>query len=119
MKKIKGILIDSESNTVKEVEFENSLTSYYDMIDCECVTTVLYDNRHDVILDDEGLLKSPIKGFFEISGVGEFAGNGVIVSFNADGEWGAHKLNVEEVKKRVKFFQLLNLNGNILKVYLS
>ena len=66
MKKIKGILIDSESKTVKEVEFENSLTSYYELIDCECVTTVLYDNQHDVILDDEGLLKSPIKGFFEI-----------------------------------------------------
>ena len=119
MKKIKGILIDSESNTVKEVEFENSLTSYYDMIKCDCVTTVLYDNKHDLILDDEGLLKSPIKGFFEISDVGEFAGNGVIVSFNAKGEWGPHKLNVDEVKKRVKFFQFVNLNGSILKVYLS
>ncbi len=118
MKKIKGILIDSESNTVKEVEFENSLTSYYDMIKCDCVTTVLYDKKHDVILDDEGLLKSPEK-FFEISGVGEFAGNGVIVSFNGDGEWQSHKLKVEEVKKRVKFFQIVNLNGSILKVYLS
>ena len=85
--KIKGILIDVEKLTVTEVEFENNLSSYYRFLKCDCVTTALYDEHHDVIVDDEGLLKTPIVGLFETPDGGEYAGNGLIVGCASPPAW--------------------------------
>ena len=85
MMKIKGILIDVEKRQIREVEFENELSSYYRLLKCDCVTTALYDEHHDVIVDDEGLLKTPIVGLFETPDGGEYAG---IFAFTTGGSHG-------------------------------
>lgn len=117
--KIKGILIDVEKRQIREVEFENELSSYYRLLKCDCITTAPFDEGHDVIVDDEGLLKTPFIGFFETPDGGEYAGNGLIVGFNDDGDWISHKLNFEEVKKSIRFIQYVNLNRTILKITLN
>lgn len=117
--KIKGILIDVEKRQIREVEFENELSSYYRLLKCDCVTTALYDEHHDVIVDDEGLLKTPIVGLFETPDGGEYAGNGLIVGFNDDGDWISHKLNFETVKNSIRFIQYVRLNGTLLRIVLQ
>lgn len=117
--KIKGILIDVEKRQIREVEFENELSSYYRLLKCDCITTAPFDEGHDVIVDDEGLLKTPFIGFFETPDGGEYAGHGLIVGFNDDGDWISHKLNFETVKNSIRFNQYVNLNGTILKITLN
>lgn len=117
--KIKGILIDVEKRQIREVEFENELSSYYRLLKCDCITTAPFDEKHDVIVDDEGLLKTPFIGFFETPDGGEYAGHGLIVGFNDDGDWISHKLNFETVKNSIRFIQYVNLNGTILKITLN
>ena len=80
MKKIKGILIDSKNLNVSEVEFEPTLEEYYRLLDCDCITAPSFNEDHDVIVDDEGLLKGPTN-FFEIDGA-EYAGTGMILKVN-------------------------------------
>lgn len=117
--KIKGILIDVEKRQIREVEFENELSSYYRLLKCDCITIAPFDEKHDVIVDDEGLLKTPFIGFFETPDGDEYAGHGLIVGFNDDGDWISHKLNFETVKNSIRFIQYVNLNGTILKITLN
>lgn len=117
--KIKGILIDVEKRQIREVEFENELSSYYRLLKCDCITIAPFAEEHDVIVDDEGLLKTPFIGFFETPDGGEYAGHGLIVRFNENGDWITHNLNFDEVKKSIRFIQYVNLNGTILKITLN
>jgi hypothetical protein len=117
--KIKGILIDVEKRQIREVEFENELSSYYRLLKCDCITTAPFDEKHDVIVDDEGLLKTPFIGFFETPDGDEYAGHGLIVGFNDDGDWISHKLNFETVKNSIRFIQYVRLNGTLLKIVLQ
>ena len=101
-KKIKGIFIDSTNRTIKEIEFVPELQSYYDQLGCSLIDCVSYDEQHDVIVDDEGLLKEP-KTFFKIDSYDGFiAGNGIIVGVDEDGSWISHNLE----KVRVGFTKL-------------
>lgn len=112
--KIKGILIDVSSHFISEVEFESELSSYYELLKCECITTALYDDFHDLIVDDEGLLKSS-SGFFKM-GEAEFAGNGLIVGFDKRGRWISHKLNIDKIRKSVQFIDYVRFMGNTFKI---
>lgn len=114
MKKIKGILIDVEKQEVKEVTFKNDLEEYYRLLKCDVITAPSINDDHDVIVDDEGLLKRGLL-FFEYEGA-EFAGNGMIVKVNDYGDWTSHTMNFEEVKKKVTFHTYIKFNGIIMKM---
>lgn len=116
MKKIKGILIDSKNLNVSEVEFEPTLEEYYRLLDCDCITAPSFNEDHDVIVDDEGLLKGPTN-FFEIDGA-EYAGNGMILKVNDRGDWISHTLNFEEIKDKVTFHTYMRFKGIVVKVKL-
>lgn len=107
MKKIKGILIDVYNKKVEEIEFENKLENYYQIIKCDLVTTAPIDVNNDLVVDDEGLLKSP-EYFFSFNDIREpqYAGNGIIIGFNNKGEWISHSMNIKAIKKSVVFFQI-------------
>ena len=107
MKKIKGILIDVYNKKVEEIEFENTLSKYYEIIKCDLVTTTPFDVNDDLIVDDEGLLKNPDR-FFSFNDMREpqYAGNGIIVGFNDKGEWISHSVNLKAVQKSVVFFRI-------------
>lgn len=108
MRKIKGILIDVYNQEVREVKMTADLDSYYKHIKCDLITCVSLDEDHDIVVDDEGLLKCP-KHFFSIDNDGEpqYAGNGIIFGVNEyNGEWINHKLNLEEFKQRVTIWEV-------------
>ncbi len=119
MKKIKAIFVDVINRQVSEVEIEENLQSYYRLLHCNTIAAPSFDTKHDVIVDDEGLLKEPI-GFFEITTefACEFAGNGLIVGVNSRGEWISHKLDIEEVKKQINFITYIKFHGQIVKIAL-
>ena len=108
---MKGILIDVEKCEIREVELKAKLEDYYRLIGCDLITCVYYPNleKHDVICDDEGLLKE-IKGMFSIDDENDpqIAGNGLILKVTPNGNWVSSKLTVEDVKQRITFWKVIS-----------
>ncbi|WP_277202235.1 DUF3846 domain-containing protein [Victivallis vadensis] len=114
-RKIKGILIHAEKQTVEEIEFENTLENYYRLLDCNCIAAPSYDTSHDVIVDDEGLLRSD-PPLFEL-GSQIYAGSGLLVGVNiAKGDWISHSLDLSEIRRQIRFVRFIRINGQILKL---
>ena len=111
---MKAILIDVENQTIKEVEVTkdskgSNLQSMYKHIQCDCFTTVVYNENNDIFVDDEGLLKlTPLSKFFLYKGYPQpIAGNGLIVGINNDnGESTDTNLSVDEVAQKIVFMNL-------------
>lgn len=108
---MKGILIDVEKCEVKQINLKGKLEDYYKFIGCDLITSVSCPNSgdHDVIVDDEGLLKE-IKGLFSVDNTEEpqFAGNGIILKVNEEvGKWTSSKLTVDELRRRITFWKLV------------
>lgn len=118
---IKGILIDVHNLEVKEIEFEDSLERIYRILRCDIITTAPcpYEG-HDIVADDEALLK-PLQNFFtfNIDNIERsLCGNGLIVSYDEEGNWNDHKLNVDEVRASVHFLKYIRINGEIVALEL-
>lgn len=111
---IKGILIDVENCEVKEVMFKNKLEEYYRLLKCDCITAPSFDENHDIIADDEGLLKGP-QNFFQYEEI-ELAGNCMIVGVTENGNWKSHSLNFEEIKSKITFHCYIRVNGVVIKM---
>ena len=59
---LKAFLLDIENKKAKAVEFEPSLSKYYELLHCTTIDIVVRkvgDRTFDVICDDEGLSKEP------------------------------------------------------------
>lgn len=108
---MKAILIDvrNKSVTMVEVDDKNVLKDWYRIMGCEMVEVAHYFDEHDSILvDEEGLLTlSPDTKFFTIEGGHQpFAGNGLVVGVDDEGESVNPCITVEEVQRMVKFHTL-------------
>ena len=107
---MKSILINSETQEVKEVTLENVLTDSYNAIgnDCGMVQIGDYINDCDTLMvDEEGYFKQGLKGFFY--GDNFFYGNAVI--WGCDYETGESidcKTSVEEIRNLVRFVDQRN-----------
>jgi hypothetical protein len=110
---IKGILIDVENQVVKEVTFKNKLEEYYRLLKCNLITAPSFDENHDIIADDEGLLKP--NNFFQYEEI-ELAGNCMIVGVTESGNWKSHSLNFEEIKSKITFHTYVRFNGVVMKL---
>jgi hypothetical protein len=113
---MKAILIDAQSETIKYVDVVekngSKLNSMYQHLGCELVDVINIDNKNDLFVDDEGLLKiNDNTKFFIIQGYYQpLAGNGLILGFNNnDGDSTSTNLTVEEISKRVIFTDLNTL----------
>jgi hypothetical protein len=106
---MKAILIDSVNREVKEVEVTD-YKSYYPLLNCRCFTVAAYlgngnDAREEdyILVDDEGLLTEP-EHFFAYDGAHHpFAGNGLILGSDLEGESIEPQVTVEEVKNKITF----------------
>lgn len=110
---IKGILIDVENQVVREVTFKNKLEEYYRLLKCNLITAPSFDENHDIIADDEGLLKP--NNFFQYEEI-ELAGNCMIVGVTESGNWKSHSLNFEEIKSKITFHTYARFNGVVVKL---
>jgi hypothetical protein len=102
---MKSILINSETQEVKEVTLENVLTDSYNAIGNECGMVQIGDYINDcdtLMVDEEGYFKQGLKGFFY--GDNFYYGNAVI--WGCDYETGESidcKCSVEEISGLVRF----------------
>ena len=120
MKKIKALLIDTDTKQIREVEYDrDSLPQIYGLLNCSTIDIVNRKfmvaektaKRFDVICDDEGLLdpvkrkkpailtfnfKNPAKMLQEV-----IVGNCLIVSHDGDGN--SVSLTDEEIEGLKKF----------------
>lgn len=113
LKNMKAILIDSKSKTVRYVEVKvndgSALESMYNHIDCDLVEVINIDDKNDLFVDEEGLLKlNKDSQFFLYDGFPQpLAGNGLILGLNQEeGESVETSLSIEEVAEKVLFLDI-------------
>lgn len=104
---MRAILIDSINKTVVETTIDDTekvLDQWYKAINCDLVEIAHYITNHDSILvDEEGYLKNP-KHFFSYNGGHQpFAGNGLIVGVNDEGESVDCDITLEEATENIMF----------------
>jgi hypothetical protein len=102
---MKAILIDSINKEVKEVEIDKGIDNMYKLLNCQIFTIATYLPKEDAIfVDDEGLLNGT-DVFFTYEGAHQpFAGNGLIMGCDDEGESTDCKISFAEVKDKVKFY---------------
>jgi hypothetical protein len=107
---MKAILIDSINKEVKEVEIGKGIDEMYKFLQCECFTVATYLPKEDAIfVDDEGLMNGT-DVFFTFEGAHQpFAGNGLIMGCDDEGESVDCKISFAEVKEKVKFYNRYEL----------
>jgi hypothetical protein len=104
---MRAILIDSANKTVSEIDIDDTKTleDWYKAIDCELVEVAHYmSEKNHILVDEEGLLKSP-NNFFTYNGAHQpFAGNGLVVGVDINtGESIDCQITLEEVTENVMF----------------
>ena len=102
---MKAILIDSINKEVKEVEIGKGIDEMYKFLNCQCFTIATYLPKDDAIfVDDEGLMNGTDVFFTYEVAHQPFAGNGLIMGCDDEGESVDCKISFTEVKDKVKFY---------------
>jgi hypothetical protein len=111
---IKAISIDPFTCTVSEVEYDGSdFTQIYPLMShpahpVDTFTTARVDTLREgdaLFVDDEGLFKSPPRWFQIAGGHQPFAGKGLIIGSDSDGESRSCKTSVDLVRMSVIFLE--------------
>ena len=103
---MRAILINTQTRTVKEVEYNGELEQAYSLLNCRMVEPVYIEKEDCIYVDEEGLYSVDDNSvFFTYKGAHQpFCGNGLVVG--SDLETGAtvgSKNTVEEIRARVDF----------------
>lgn len=102
---MKAILIDVVNKEVKEIEIGKGIDEMYKFLNCDCFTVASYlPNEDAIFVDDEGLMKGTDEFFTYQEAHQPFAGNGLIMGCDEDGESVDCKISLDEVKSRVEFY---------------
>lgn len=102
------ILVNPFDETVKEAVYGGDFREIYDLIGCRIFTVQMIDEDNDLYLDDEGLLyvdnsnEGPQR-YFKYKGLGTFAGKGLIMSHDDEGDSKATTLDLMEVSSMIEF----------------
>ena len=99
---MKGILINPFDETIKEVVVTGNYKELYTLIECRAFDCVDVDEDNTLYVDDEGLLHDTNR-YFSIHGR-EFAGRGLILSTDDEGNSADVRFTLKEVKDLVSFF---------------
>ena len=97
------ILVNPFDETVKEGVYGGDFREIYDLIGCRTFTVQMIDEDNDLFLDDEGLLVEGEQRYFEYKGLGTFAGKGLIMAHDDEGDSIATTLDLMEVSSMVEF----------------
>lgn len=105
-KKLRGILINPKNKTVEEIQIDNAdCSTIATTIGAELVELVRVGRFDDLWLDEEGLLQSPNPhGYFIWRGASQiFAGRGLILGHDREGESISTRAPVDLVRAAVEF----------------
>ena len=96
---MKAILIDSVNKEVKYVELDKHslLKEWYRVIGCNLVCVAQYlDDKHSIIVDDEGAINGISFGFFTLDTRQHLFGNALVVATDEDGNSVDVTMTIEE-----------------------
>ena len=102
---MKAILIDVKNEEVREIDFNETLTHIYELVDCATFDVLRLDGVNGIYVDDEGLFVED-QLFFTYHGDNyshTLAGNGLVLGVNGGGETISPTITVEEVREAVDF----------------
>ena len=107
---MKAILINAKTKEVKEVEMGKDYREIYKQLECEMFQIGTYLPKNDAIFVDEEGLMNGTDVFFTFEGAHQpFAGNGLVMGCNSKGESVDCKVDIDEVKNKVKFYDRYEL----------
>ena len=108
MSKITGLLIDIESNEARIVTVEDTLQSYYHILNCDLIdiqTRFIGYETYTVVCDDEGLLKcKPIISAINYLDKPMFVGNLFVVKTDEDNN--LTSLNDKDIEHLRSYFYM-------------
>ena len=113
---MKAILIDSVAREVRAMDITPPvLEGWYAAIGCDLVTVAVELEEGDAILvDDEGLLRSP-GHFFLYEGFPQpLAGNGLVVGCDEEGDTVDVKADIKYIRERVRFLSREDLINELI-----
>jgi hypothetical protein len=102
---MKAILIDTNTEEIKEIEFDGTLHHIYELVDCATFDVVRIDETNGIYVDDEGLFVED-QIFFTYHGNQTsltLAGNGLVLGVNGGGETISPTITLAEVEEAVDF----------------
>lgn len=112
---IKCIKIDVNNKVVSEVEIQDNIQHIYNQLECDMFEVVRVDRVNDIYVDEEGLLKLNEDTKFFV--YGEYpqpiVGHGLIMGHDDKGNSISTTLTVEEVKEKVKFLTLFEVQTQV------
>ena len=113
---MKAILIDSEKRKVSYViiDKKKGIKEYYKLLKCDLFTLGMeFENQDALFVDDEGLLTlTPDSMFFYIEGAYQpFAGNGLILGTDDDGDSVDVKTKLKDIKDKIRFLTIHEVRG--------
>lgn len=102
---MRGILIDPFTRTVSEIEFNGGLAAIYELLGVECITSISVGQSDTLYLDDEGLMvPKDQQEYWQWPGSNQpYAGRGLILGADEDGDDTDATVTEEEVKGIVRF----------------
>ena len=102
---MRGILIDPFTKTIEEVDTTGKLPEIYSMLGVELITIVHIGESDVLFLDDEGLfVPRDEQEYFYWSGSNQpYAGKGLIIGTDEEGDSTDAEIDLEEVKQRVRW----------------
>jgi len=98
---MKAILINPFDETIKETVYTGDYKEIYDLVECRTFDCVYLDNREVLYIDDEGLLIEETKYFSLNNRI--FAGKGLILGSDKDGETADVGLTLQMVEDMVEW----------------
>ena len=109
MKQSIGILIDAKNRTLKIVRISGLEDMYREMeVDLVTIGTHI-DDKNSIFVDDEGLLKNPEHFFFWEGAHQPFAGNGLILAADDEGETISTTITGKEAQEKITFLSYSDL----------
>jgi hypothetical protein len=103
---MKAILIDPETETLTEIDYDGNYQSIYSLIGCETFTLVQIADSDCIFVDAEGLLNNP-QYFFKYRDYNQpLAGKGLVLGTDGRGESIAPTVTVEDLRPLITFPKL-------------
>ena len=98
---LRAILIDPFLRVISEVNVDNDLQSFYDILNIRTLAMVNIDNTNSLYIDDNGLLNDN-NSLFEIASYAQpLAGRALVVAHNEEGETVETTLDIDQIRSMV------------------
>lgn len=109
---MRGILVDPFNKTIEEVDTTGKLPEIYSMLGVELITIVHIGESDVLFLDDEGLFvpRDEQEYFYWAGSNQPYAGKGLIIGTDEEGDSTDAEIDLEEVKQRVRWLDKTMFN---------